>query len=822
MNPERARFQQEAQAASALNHPNICTVHDLQESAGQYFIVMEYIDGKTLRQMIPVQKLQVAIGYAIQIGEALQEAHSKGVIHRDVKTDNIMVNSRNQVKVMDFGLAKLKGSLKLTRTTSTVGTLAYMAPEQIQGGEVDARSDIFSFGVVVYELLTGHLPFDAVHEAAMMYSILNEAPQPVQKYLPEVSSELIHILNRSLEKDPEDRYQAVNEMLIDLRRARKETSKVSRVTPSPVYSGQDSNSTLQKQPTEQVSHSKFSSLRIISLLVAVLLIAAVSIIYLIVFDSPPELNPDMIFRPLEIPSRQISYPSLSRDGNWIAFAARDENDEWSVYFMNANKGESKRLVTEEYNTLGGIDISPDGSEILYMGYLINKPGSMYAISSSGGLSRKIAESARYGKWKPEGERIGYISHEAFNLSGKREFRTVRPDGGDDRLEFMDSLSRGESYSFDWSPDGKSIAWLRAFPNYEEIIIRDLTTGKERQLTYYKKSIDEIAWASNGQIFFSSRKGGNMNIWMIPAKGGEAVQVTRGTGPDTGIRISADNQRILYIEEQTFNNIWRANIDGTQVRQLTFDDRFATVPTFSPDKKNIAFSLNSRDFKDPGYKIFIMQSDGTNLRQLPTGEGNFVNPRWSHDGKYMTTSIWAPYDSGRVYLIETSNPGSPKLIGKGIGSWWIDSDRFITINPYPNIFSTLYTVGQEEPLKVSNDFTLEFPLPDAKHILVAYYRKGWWLKNTATGRDTVSIELLPAEYYIFAWPSVSLKYLIYLKSNGEVWLMSLPDLHQRRLPEVFNGLNPFHMDLQLSLDDQEVVFLKSRGNSRLVIIDNVFK
>lgn len=229
---EQARFLQEARAAAVLNHPNMCTVHAIEKADDQQFIVMEYVDGKTLRQLVPVQKSQSAIDYAIQIGDALQEAHSKGIVHRGVKTDNIMVNSKNQIKVMDFGLAKLKGSLKLTKTSSTVGTLAYMAPEQIQGGEVDARSDIFSFGVVLYEVLTGHMPFRGEHEAAMVYSIVNEEPTPVQKYLPEVSSELVHILNRALEKDPEDRYQNVHDMVIDLRRLKKQTSRVSRVVPA--------------------------------------------------------------------------------------------------------------------------------------------------------------------------------------------------------------------------------------------------------------------------------------------------------------------------------------------------------------------------------------------------------------------------------------------------------------------------------------------------------------------------------------------------------------------------------------------------------------
>jgi serine/threonine protein kinase/tetratricopeptide (TPR) repeat protein len=225
---DKARFMQEAKAAALLNHPNLCTIHAIEEHDGEIFIAMEYVDGKTLRQLIANRQLPMDhwIGYAIQIGEGLQEAHSKEIVHRDIKADNIMVNSRNQIKVMDFGLAKLKGSLKLTKTSSTVGTLAYMAPEQIQGAEVDARSDIFSFGVLLFEMLTGRLPFRGEHEASMMYSIVNESSQPIQKYLPDAPSDLIHVLDRLLEKNPQDRYQSIVEAVIELKRLKRDTSKV--------------------------------------------------------------------------------------------------------------------------------------------------------------------------------------------------------------------------------------------------------------------------------------------------------------------------------------------------------------------------------------------------------------------------------------------------------------------------------------------------------------------------------------------------------------------------------------------------------------------
>ena len=212
--------------------------------------------------------------YAIQIAEALQEAHGKGIIHRDIKCENIMVNSKNQIKVMDFGLAKLKGSLKLTRTSSTVGTLAYMAPEQIQGGEVDARSDIFSYGIVVFEMLTGKTPFRGEHEAAVMYSILNEQPEQVSKYRSDISPEIERVINRSLEKDPEDRYQSIADMVSELRRELKKSGKVIRPASTTTTSGHSLPQEEKALPSPKVS-SKRLSLIIGAVVISLLIVALV-------------------------------------------------------------------------------------------------------------------------------------------------------------------------------------------------------------------------------------------------------------------------------------------------------------------------------------------------------------------------------------------------------------------------------------------------------------------------------------------------------------------------------------------------------------------
>jgi len=221
----------EAQAAAALNHPNICTIHQINEYEGKQFIVMEFIDGKTMREKLSITdvnsdlqeyrisklNIETAIDYSLQIAEALQEAHEKEIIHRDIKPENIMVDSKNRIKVTDFGLAKLIGSTDLEKVRAALGTLAYMSPEQIQRGAVDHRSDIFSFGIVLYEMLTGSHPFRNVSESDTIHAILKKDPAPFSELLPQISTELTDLISRMLEKDPDDRYQSIHDLIIDLK-----------------------------------------------------------------------------------------------------------------------------------------------------------------------------------------------------------------------------------------------------------------------------------------------------------------------------------------------------------------------------------------------------------------------------------------------------------------------------------------------------------------------------------------------------------------------------------------------------------------------------
>ncbi|MFV1977474.1 MAG: protein kinase, partial [Candidatus Scalindua sp.] len=215
---ERQRFKIEAKAAAALNHPNIATIHAIEETDDEMFIVMEYVDGKELKEKISHGKVDIeeSIKIAIQISEGLKAAHEKGIIHRDIKSSNIMITNDGKVKIMDFGLAKIKGGKEVTKIGTTLGTAAYMSPEQAKGEEVDHRTDIWSLGVVLYEMLTGGLPFKGEYEQAIIYSILNEDPKPITNLRGNIPSQLTHIVEKTLQKDPVNRYQSIKDLMEEL------------------------------------------------------------------------------------------------------------------------------------------------------------------------------------------------------------------------------------------------------------------------------------------------------------------------------------------------------------------------------------------------------------------------------------------------------------------------------------------------------------------------------------------------------------------------------------------------------------------------------
>jgi serine/threonine protein kinase len=691
--PERARFLQEAKAAAALNHANICTIHDVIVEGDYQFIVMEYVDGKTLRQMVPIQKIQDAIDHAIQIGEALQEAHSHSVVHRDIKTENIMVNAKNQVKVMDFGLAKLKGALKLTKTSGTVGTLAYMSPEQIQGTEVDARSDIFSFGVVLYEMITGQLPFHGEYEAAIVYSIVNEAPEPIHKHRPEISSEILHILNRSLEKNPEERYQSVREMLIDLKRVKKESVHAphliqphSGVEKLPVPGGKDKESFILQKEIVPPKGRKISK-KLYAIITTVLCFSVVmaAVFFFKLFSQKP--LPPMKIIPFTNSIGWELHPAFSPDGNQIAYSwnGGDQKEENDIYIKLIGVGTPLRLTK---NPGGDYDPvwSPDGRMIAFY-KRSGKESGIYKIPALGGVEQQLiaidlkdTNGRTIFDWSPDGGFIVYSQRDSANAPNSIYMLSLL-NLEKRQITFPPNSTPGDGEP-SVSPNGRWIAFVRSF-SWDDcaIYIIPFSGDTEKRITMDEHHIIDLAWSQDGsEIIFSSTPVGTVRLWRIPFKGGEIKPVAAGLENAMYVDVSRKGQRLAYSKgDYKFciykgdmpkkegqiaipsrliatnqnhhlgyfspngqkiafvsyasgnSEIWVCNADGSNPVQLTnLGGPRTGALSWSPDNQYIAFESHPHGHSD----IFVMKADGGQLRCMTTGTSDHTQATWSRDGRWI--------------------------------------------------------------------------------------------------------------------------------------------------------------------------------------------
>lgn len=551
----KARFTQEAKAAAALNHPNICTIHGVDEVDGNLFIVMEYIDGGTLREKVPYQKVDDAVSIAIQIGDALHEAHSKGIVHRDVKADNIMLTSKGQIKVMDFGLAKLKGSLKLTRTSSTVGTLAYMAPEQIQGGEVDQRSDIFSFGVLLFEMLTGKFPFRGEHEAALLYSIVNEEPESITKYIPDASAGLQQIFDKALEKDPAVRYHSVDDMVVDLRRTKKQTSRVSKIIP---ITPADST---QNIPVQKAEPAAKNTLFIRSGIAIVIVLIAYGI-YSQVLVKGNETAPFSNMKLTRLTTDgKASDVAVSPDGRYVAYV-RFEKEKNNLWIRQVSTTNNIAITQPSEDLIGGLTFSPNG-DFLY--FLIMKHGTnkidLYQISILGGNPKMIMPHVNSRiSFSPDGKRYAFITDSAETDT----YLAVADADGSGKKILLTRRTPGHFDDAAWSPDGKYVALIEgrsgSFMNHR-ILIYSMDEQKEilpagqkwltlRSINWMEHCKGLVVTAADDQSSFDSPQ-----LWYFPIKEGIAKKLTNNLNGYAFSSMDNKSKQLAAIEPESYSNLF---------------------------------------------------------------------------------------------------------------------------------------------------------------------------------------------------------------------------------------------------------------------------
>jgi serine/threonine protein kinase/Tol biopolymer transport system component len=643
----KIRFLQEARAASALDHPNICTIHEVGETDdGRLYLVMPCYDGETLRQRIERGPLPIdeATDLAQQIARGLSKAHARGIAHRDIKPANLMITSDGVVKILDFGLAKLAGAVAITRTGSSVGTPAYMSPEQARGEDVDHRTDLWSLGVVLYEMLAGRRPFRGEHEQAILYSIFNEVPKPLAEIRPDAPLELVKIVDGLLAKDPGDRYPTVDGPLGDLRALRGE----------PMTATVRTDTVGTPTPRARVRPWTWAAL-------AAVLLAMAGIGGTLLLRSAGSARDA---KPVQLSHARLTdqegsetFPSLSPDGGELVYVKATAPGNLDLYHQRVGGSNPRNLTGDSPVADTQPAFSPDGQQIAFRSE--RDGGGLFVMGATGESARRLTDMGFNPAWSPDGREIAFATE---GISGPSERRldnsqlwTVNVATGEKRLVF-----KGDAVQPSWSPHGHRIAFWGTPEESSERVIWTVPAAGGEPLQVTRGPVDwNPVWSPDGKhLYFVSSRSGTMNVWRVPIREesgevrGEPESVTNSPVSVRLLSISRDGRRIAYSADEGKSNLERIALDPSRgsvagaPRPVTQGSRAVRSASTSPDGQWIAFDTSA-----PQEDLFVVRPDGTGQLQLTDDAARDRVPRWSPDG----SRILFYSDRGGSYAAWTIRP-----------------------------------------------------------------------------------------------------------------------------------------------------------------------
>lgn len=663
----RARFTREAQAAAKLDHPNIVPVFEVGEYQGRPYFAMAHIEGKSLREVIREGKLGIddAVDLTMQILEGLQEAHEAGIVHRDIKPGNIIIDSKGRPRLVDFGLATVSGEEKLTKTGSTLGTVGYMSPEQVEGKKCDSRSDLFSVGVILYEMLTGHRPFEGDNDAAIVRAITDSTPEPVARYKSGTTGEIQQIIDKALSKDPSIRYQTASGMLADLRRP-------DRI--------------LRRRTPRNTGH--WLSLAA----------AAIVIIGAVYFFAGKKESPWMQydFKGKVTFSGLVRACELSPDGRFLAYVEGEgaegiDSDAVKLYVLDLDGGKPN-VVLKAYS-IHAMCWSSDGTKLFACATLPGTDLELFSIPPFGGEPREYLPPER----SPYFFQVLTISENSIrnriamtHKATPRSIAMIDIATGEESYLTVDSGISSVSYAV-WSPDGSELLVTAVDTTGSYVLaVIDPDNGQLRVLL--KDRVYSPRWSTDGSsVFYVSNQGSPFSLCRQAydshsksLKGDPEILidnlVTRGS-----LSISSDMSRVVLLRTFRWSNINKLEINGSNanvplVTPVTSGTSWIDFPSVSPDGSQIAFSMQI----EKQTQVYVTDRAGEQIRQL-TFRGDFNSqPVWSYDGK--TIAYISRVDSvNRIAIIGIDGRGEKLLDFTGIESrgsvrtlFWTPDDNILAL------------------------------------------------------------------------------------------------------------------------------------------------